>query len=56
MAACDEAWHLLSAANKDFSALQGMADCLVFADEVFGFHAQQAVPRHFIITIPAERL
>jgi len=36
---------LLDLAEKDFKALQGMGDALTFADEVFGFHAQQAVEK-----------
>jgi hypothetical protein len=45
MAASDEARHLLAAAYKDWRALAGMADPDAFADEVFGFHAQQAVEK-----------
>ncbi|MHC4441954.1 MAG: HEPN domain-containing protein [Planctomycetota bacterium] len=45
MAACDEARQLLSAANKDWRALYGMGDPDVFADEIFGFHAQRAVEK-----------
>lgn len=45
MADSDEALHLLAAARKDWRALTGMADPSVFADEVFGFHAQQAVEK-----------
>jgi hypothetical protein len=36
---------LLDLAGKDFKALGGMEDALTFADEVFGFHVQQAVER-----------
>lgn len=36
---------LLDLAEKDFKALGGMEDTLTFADEVFGFHAQQAVEK-----------
>jgi len=43
MAGSDEARHLLAAARKDWNALHGMTDSQVFADEIFGFHAQQAV-------------
>jgi HEPN domain-containing protein len=32
-------------AQKDLKAIQGMADPDIFADEVFGFHAQQAVEK-----------
>jgi len=33
---------LLEAAERDVSALRGMGDAAVFADEIFGFHVQQA--------------
>jgi len=45
MGAYEEARHLLTAALKDLRALQGMSDPDVFADEVFGFHAQQAAEK-----------
>ncbi|MCL5271298.1 MAG: hypothetical protein M1457_12290 [bacterium] len=45
MAPSDEARQLLAAAAKDRRALGGMADAAVFADEVFGFHAQQAAEK-----------
>lgn len=32
-------------ARKDFDALRGMLDNPLFADEIFGFHAQQAVEK-----------
>ena len=38
---------LLEAAERDVSALRGMGDTAVFADEVFGFHAQQAAEKLF---------
>ncbi len=41
----DYARVLLSMAEKDLGALRGMVDSAVFADEVFGFHAQQAVEK-----------
>lgn len=34
-----------AAGTKDLRALQGMSDPDVFADEVFGFHAQQAAEK-----------
>ena len=40
-----EAQRLLLAAHKDWRALSGMRDGTVFADEIFGFHAQQAVEK-----------
>ena len=43
MARSDEACQMLAAAARDFKALVGMTDPGVFADEVFGFHARQAV-------------
>jgi len=45
MGPSDEARRLLTAAGKDLQALTGMADPDVFADEVFGFHAQQAAEK-----------
>ena len=36
---------LLAAAERDSTALHGMGDPDVFADEIFGFHAQQAVEK-----------
>lgn len=45
MAASDEAQLLLAAARRDWNALQGMFDAEVFADEIFGFHAQQAAEK-----------
>lgn len=36
---------LLEAAERDLSALRGMGDADVFVDEIFGFHAQQAVEK-----------
>ena len=37
--------HLLTMAHKDLAALAGMSDPVVFADEIFGFHAQQAAEK-----------
>ncbi len=45
MAIYEEASLLLAAAKKDLRALQGMLNPAVFADEIFGFHAQQAVEK-----------
>ncbi|MDP2370636.1 MAG: HEPN domain-containing protein [Rhodoferax sp.] len=36
---------MLRIAHRDLAALQGMADSAVFADEIFGFHAQQAIEK-----------
>ena len=36
---------LLAMARKDLVALAGMGDLKVFADEIFGFHAQQATEK-----------
>ena len=41
----DLARELMRAAERDVSALRGMADSVVFADEIFGFHAQQAAEK-----------
>lgn len=38
---------LLAAAERDLIALHGMKDITVFADEIFGFHVQQAVEKLF---------
>lgn len=40
-----QARALLDAAERDYSALRGMRDPAVFADEIFGFHAEQAVEK-----------
>ena len=40
-----QARALLEAAERDYSALRGMGDATVFADEIFGFHAEQAVEK-----------
>ena len=42
-----QARALLEAAEWDLSALRGMGDAGVFADEIFGFHAQQTVEKSF---------
>ena len=36
---------LLRMAHKDFNALTGMMDSALFADEIFGFHVQQAIEK-----------
>ncbi len=41
----EHAERLLQMASKDLKALQGMMDAEVFDDEIFGFHAQQAVEK-----------
>jgi len=45
MSTSDEAAHLLAMARKDLTALGGMNDPNVFADEIYGFHAQQALEK-----------
>jgi len=45
MAALDHARGLLVMARKDFDALRGMIGNPLFADEIFGFHAQQAIEK-----------
>lgn len=42
-----QARTLLEAAERDVSALRGMGDTAVFADEIFGFHVQQAAEKLF---------
>ncbi len=36
---------MLRMAQRDLTALRGMQDATVFADEIFGFHVQQAVEK-----------
>lgn len=45
MSAIDHARSLHLMAGKDIKALRGMTDPDAFADEIFGFHAQQAVEK-----------
>lgn len=45
MADREQAASLLRMAHKDFNALLGMQGSDLFADEIFGFHAQQAVEK-----------
>lgn len=45
MSDLDEARALLGAAERDLRALTGMTDTAIFADEIFGFHAQQAAEK-----------
>lgn len=45
MPALEHAQGLLRMAHKDFNALRGMIDSPLFADEIFGFHVQQAIEK-----------
>lgn len=45
MSGTEEAREMFLVAEKDLKALKGMTDSGVFADEIFGFHAQQAVEK-----------
>jgi HEPN domain-containing protein len=45
MADIKQAAAMLRIAHRDLAALRGMADVAVFADEIFGFHAQQAIEK-----------
>lgn len=45
MADFEHARAMLRMAHKDFNALTGMLDGSLFADEIFGFHIQQAVEK-----------
>ena len=45
MSELDEARTLMDAGDRDLSALRGMEDTSVFADEIVGFHVQQAPRR-----------
>jgi HEPN domain-containing protein len=45
MSKIKDAKEMLAVAEHDFKALKGMTDSEIFVDEVFGFHAQQAVEK-----------
>ncbi|MCX7858165.1 MAG: HEPN domain-containing protein [Deltaproteobacteria bacterium] len=45
MSKIEDAKEMLALAEHDFRALKGMTDSEIFVDEVFGFHAQQAVEK-----------
>lgn len=45
MADLEQACAMLRMAHKDFNALLGMQENPLFADEIFGFHVQQAVEK-----------
>jgi HEPN domain-containing protein len=45
MSGVEHAREMLTLVQRDFKALQGMLDAETFADEIFGFHAQQAVEK-----------
>ena len=45
MNSVDEARDLLAAARRDESALRAMMDPAAIADEIFGFHVQQAAEK-----------
>ncbi len=45
MADFKHARAMLRMAHKDFNALTGMLDSSLFADEIFGFHVQQAIEK-----------
>lgn len=45
MPASEHVENLLVMSRKDFDALRGMIGNSIFADEIFGFHAQQAVEK-----------
>lgn len=45
MSDIEQAKSLLRLARRDFNALLGMECSPLFADEIFGFHAQQAIEK-----------
>lgn len=45
------AGELLRAAERDLSALRAMGDAEAFADEIFGFHVQQAAEKSLKVWI-----
>ena len=51
MSDLDDARTLLKVAERDLRALRGMDDPAVFADEIAGFHAQQAAEKLFKVWI-----
>lgn len=50
----EHAHALLAMAKKDLRALSGMLNSETFADEIFGFHAQQAVEKALKACIAAQ--
>lgn len=40
-----QAKAMLAAAQNDFKALRGMTNSDIFAEEIFGFHVQQAIEK-----------
>ena len=54
MSVHEESKELLNVAGKDLRALKGMVDSEAFADEIFGFHAQQAVEKTLKAWIAAQ--
>jgi len=47
MSDVEEAREMFAMARKDFDAIKAMVGQPAFADEIFGFHAQQAVEKAF---------
>jgi HEPN domain-containing protein len=45
MSVTDAATTMQVMAGKDLTALRGMLDSAQFADEIFGFHAQQSIEK-----------
>lgn len=45
MSGAEEAKQMLRMSGKDLSALKGMLEVETFSEEIFGFHAQQAVEK-----------
>jgi len=45
MSDIEQAKSLLRLAHRDVNALRGMRDSPLFADAIFGFHAQQAIEK-----------
>jgi hypothetical protein len=56
MSALEHARGLLVMARKDFDALRGMVDNPLFAEEIFGFHAQQAIEKSLKAWLTARSL
>ena len=55
MATLDHAHSLLRLARRDFDALVGMQASALFADAIYGFHAQQAMEKALKAWLTARR-
>lgn len=56
MSGVDHARSLMLMARMDFDAMRGMVGNPLFADEIFGFHAQQAIEKSLKAWLAARSL